>query len=521
MKKGTVIRTCLPKEIKAVINKFVSLPLLVLLSCGLTLSLVACGGGGGGGGATSSTTQSATITGTVLGTTLMAVDATTNAVVASVVADPSTETFSMQLPIGANYKFYLVENAGTTFQRSYPLYMFNQGQNQNVFSISQAATINFGFMDITSGAAVPALGLSQMQSLGINPVSFDSTVPSTLAGTVFGSADMQGAWNVHGIADNGAWFHTTTTTMTIGANGLVDMSSLVSNNTTFGNALAARPMSLSVMPGGIINFPNDSNFNAFMGSSRSMFVATDLFSNAHQMFIAQKAPVGTINPAALTGTWQAQGIISGSAFNGWMQGSVNISGTSMTSQITLNNGSNLSLGGNVQITATGEITMANSGFHGTTSDDGNTIVATLTDASGDACLLVLQKSANISHTDADFGGTWYMHNVAVVSGSADGRADFGAAHFDTSGNAMMERFSTDPAFTTTPSSLLSFSMTMNGLGMMSGMSGFPGMMGGAMMGGMGTAADFGGFMNVDNSLFITNMTNTQNGTNWGMMILQK
>jgi hypothetical protein len=140
--------------------RLIALRLLILLSFALALSLTACGGGGGGGGGVTPSSN-ATITGSVLGTTVMAVDAATNAVVESAVADPSTKTFSMQLPIGKNYKFYLLENEGTTFARSYPLYVVNQGQNQNVFSVGQANTIDLGFMDTTSGAAVPALGLSQ------------------------------------------------------------------------------------------------------------------------------------------------------------------------------------------------------------------------------------------------------------------------------------------------------------------------------------------------------------------------
>jgi hypothetical protein len=525
MKTGLVIKS--PMEVKEMKARLVVLPLLVLLSFGLTLSLTACSGGGGGGGGT---TSSATITGTVLGTTFMAVDASSNAVVGSVAADPSQKTFSMQLATGKNYKFYLLENEGTTFERFYPVYVFNQGQNQNVFSITQAKTINLGFMDTATGAAVPALGLSDMESLGMSPISFNSTVPSSLAGMGFGPSDMQGAWNVHGIADNGAWFHTTNTTMTIGPNGSVDMSSLVSNNLTFGTALAGRTMSFSMTPGGVMNSPGDAEFNAFMGSSRQMFIATDLFSNAHQMFIAQKAPTDTFGTTDLCNnngcTWQVQGIINGPAFNGWMQGNIvfDTVGNIVTgTNITRNDGSSFAFVGTVSVFPDGEIALGS--FHGTMNDAKDTIAATLTDGSGDACLLILQRSTNTSHANADFGGTWYMHNVAVAAGSGNGRADFGASHFDDLGNATMERFSTNPAFTTTSSSPLSFSMTMNNQGMMSGMSGFPGMTGGAMMGGVMpggmTQAGFSGFMNMDNSLFITNMTNTQDGNNWNMMILQK
>ncbi len=502
--------------------KSVTPQLLGLLFLGLTLSLAACGGGGGGGAA-----PNATITGTVLGTTLMAVDANTNAVVSSAGADPSTKTFSMQLAIGNNYKFYLLENEGTPFARSYPVYVFNQGQNQNVFFIGQANTIDLGFMDTASGAAVPALGLSQMELLGMSPVSFDSTIPTSLAGTILGPADMQGNWNIHGIADNGAWFHTG---MNIASDGSVSMGSPVSNIAGYQSALAGRTMSLVMTPGGVMTSPGDSDFNAFMGSTRQKFIATDLFSGAHQMFIAQKAPSGVFSTLDLQGPWQVQGIINGPGFNGWIQGFVafdtggNI--IAFSTVITRNDGAAFPLSGTAVMQLDGEMTLGSS-FHGTMNNNRDEIIATLTDAFGDACLLVLQKSTSTSHTNADFGGTWYMHNVSVISGSADGRVDFGAAHYNSAGTAStatMERFSTNPAFTTTSSSLLSFSMTINGNGLMSSMSGFPGMTGEAMIGGvmpaMGTAG-FSGFMSMDNSLFITNMTSTEGGTNWNMMILQK
>ena len=504
---------------------------LLFMSFGLTVMLAACGGGGGGGTPSpGSTASTATITGQVLGSTFEAFDANTGALAGQALADPNTKIFSMQLATGKNYKFYLVENEGTSFQRSFPLFMFNSGQNRNIFSIGQAKTINLGFMDIASGATVPALGLSQMQTLGMDPASFDSTVPSALSGTTFGPGDMAGAWNVHGIADNSAWFHGS---MTIGSAGSISFLSPVSNNSGFGTALGNRSISFFMTQGGVINSPSDTDFNGFMSFTRNMFISTDIFSGAHELFFAQKAPASgtTFGMSDLAATWQVQGIIDGPGLNGWMQGPVTFdsSGNITSQSMFRNNGTQFTFTGTAAINAsTGEITFGTT-FHGTMNQDKDRIMATLTDGSGDACLLLLQKFTNTSHTNADLGGTWYMHNVAVGAG---GRTDFGPTHFDTSGNATMERFSTNPAFTNTPSNLVSFSMTMNAQGVMSGMNGFPGMMGGSMMvtpgqGGMGmmggstTSGGFSGFMDSGNGLFINNMTNTQGGTNWNMLILQK
>ena len=518
-------------------NNFHRNLVLLLLSFGLTISISACGGGGGTGSSTSNSSSSgsgtsdsaATITGQVLGSTFEAFDASTGALAGTSAADPSTKTFSMQLATGKNYKFYVVENEGTSFQRSYPVYMSSGGQNQNVFSVGQAKTINLGFMDTSSGAAIPAIGLSQMESLGMSPTSVDSTVPTTLSGSTFASGDMAGTWNVHGIADNGTWFHGP---VTIASNGSVTFSSPVSNNSPFGTALGNRSISFFMTQGGVINSPSDANFNGFMSFTRNMFISTDAFSGVHEMFFAQKAPSsGTAFAVGdLAATWQVQGLINGPGFNGWMQGPITFdaSGNITNQNMFRNDGTQFTFTGPASVNAsTGEITFGT--FHGTMDQNKDRIVATLTDGSGDASLLLLQKSTNTSHTNAGFGGTWYMHNVAAGAG---GRTDFGPAHFDTSGNAKMERFSTNPAFTNTPSDLVSFSMTMNAQGLMSGMSGFPGMMGSPMMvmpgsGGMGmmggstTSGGFSGFMDSGNGLFINNMTNTQGGTNWNMLILQK
>ncbi|MGA8753854.1 hypothetical protein, partial [Candidatus Deferrimicrobium sp.] len=70
-----------------------------------------------------------TIQGSVPGTVFVAVDNATNLEVGRVTATGSPKTFSMNVPTGKSYRFYVMENEGTGNERVYPMYM---GAN-NVF----------------------------------------------------------------------------------------------------------------------------------------------------------------------------------------------------------------------------------------------------------------------------------------------------------------------------------------------------------------------------------------------------
>ena len=94
----------------------------------MMVGLMNCGGGGGGGGTPPGPTN-ATVTGTVAGTTVIDYNQS-NTEIARNTATGTPKTFTLFLPPGANYTFYLIENEGTPNQRIYPLY---QGST-NVFT---------------------------------------------------------------------------------------------------------------------------------------------------------------------------------------------------------------------------------------------------------------------------------------------------------------------------------------------------------------------------------------------------
>lgn len=122
-------------------------PVFIYLAL-LSAMAITSGCGGGGGGSTAGGV--ATITGTVVGTTIIATDEN-NTEIGRNVATGSPKTFTLDIPVGKHYKFYFVEYESTPNEKAYPLY---QG-NTNVFSIDNATIVDLGFVDTSSGVAVP------------------------------------------------------------------------------------------------------------------------------------------------------------------------------------------------------------------------------------------------------------------------------------------------------------------------------------------------------------------------------
>ncbi len=165
-----------------------------ILSILFAIFLTACGSGGGGGsdsggggngGGNGGGATNATITGTVAGTTVVAVDENDNEVDRDT-ATGSPKTFTLTIPIGGKYKFYFIENEGTSNVKISPLY---QGQS-NVFSINSAITINLGFVDTTTGLAVPT---NNPFSQGATDAGEDTTNPIVTI-NVASYANLAGRW---------------------------------------------------------------------------------------------------------------------------------------------------------------------------------------------------------------------------------------------------------------------------------------------------------------------------------------
>ena len=165
---------------KRIIEGFLSIAIMAI-------TLAACGGGGGGGtvgdsGGTGTTAGTATIQGQVSGTAVIAVDDGTDLEAARATASGTPKTFSMTLPTGKSYRFYLMENEGAGNDgRIFPVYV----GTTNVFRITIDAngqTINFGLVnpDLTGGTATPAN--NPMECPGVMAGGENQSIPPFLFG---------------------------------------------------------------------------------------------------------------------------------------------------------------------------------------------------------------------------------------------------------------------------------------------------------------------------------------------------
>lgn len=169
--------------------------IVFLVSCITLLSLQACGNNGGSGWIASgvTVTYDVTITGKVAGTSFVAVDAASSTVVARQVAEiqsDGTKTFTIKILSGKQYKFYLVENEGTSDERLFPLYV----GNGNKITVA-AGTCDLGFVTTSNdGKAIPATIPTQFTD-----AVEDTTIPVGVVmnqSSIFTQADLTGTWYI-------------------------------------------------------------------------------------------------------------------------------------------------------------------------------------------------------------------------------------------------------------------------------------------------------------------------------------
>ena len=250
----------------------------------IAAALAACGGGGSssdsGGGGTG--TGTATIQGSVPGTVFVAVYNDNNPEAKRVTATGTPKTFSMVLPTGTEYRFYVMENEDTDNSRVYPMYM----GTSNVFELDNTANgqmISLGMINpnMGTGNATPANTPALMMGRGANPA-----VPASMAGMAFSMDNAKGTtWGYNTMMTSGTmgWEHGT---LAFDNNGVGHMSNIFRNGTSQANRNNI-PYTMSLS--GMLLNPGDDTFQCVVASDRSLMVATFTDSTGGPaMMIAQK-----------------------------------------------------------------------------------------------------------------------------------------------------------------------------------------------------------------------------------------
>ena len=363
----------------------------------ISVSLAACGGGGGGGSSTvPGGTGTATIQGSVPGTVFVAVNNDTNLEVKRVTANATTKTFSMDIPTGTNYRFYVMENEDTgnsSNSRVYPMFM----GTSNVFELDNTANgqiISLGMVnpDMSTGKAIPVNTPTLMMGLGAN-----NTIPSSLAGMTFSMDNVKGTtWGYNTMMTSGAmgWEHGT---LSFDSNGLGNMTGS-RNGSLVSRSNSPYTMSLS----GMLFDPGDSTFQGVVSRDMSVMVSTFTdVTGGTAMMIAQKRG-GTFLTSDMTGTWRFQRLTAGSdnTISGWAYGNMAmVSGIATSISMTTNTG--VVGGGNIALSMNADGIMTdsvNTSFYGVMSMDKTMIVATDTNSGGHPQIWVMMKTTTAYHS---------------------------------------------------------------------------------------------------------------------------
>ena len=480
----------------------------------MALTLAACGGGGGtagDGGGTGTTAGTATLQGQVTGTTVIAVDNDTDLEAARATASGTPKAFSMILPTGHAYRFYLMENEGAgNAGRIYPVYM----GSTNVFRMTSAADdmiLDLGMVrpDFTSGNAFPAN--NPMGYPGVMAEGENRSIPPFLSGAAFSMGDLQGAWDFHSLATSGTigWMHGV---LSVDNTGMGGMTSLIRNGMPWPST---DNVPFSMFPCGIVGMGNDNTFHGFLSKDRTMMSATWTDNTGGSALMIFRKRGGVFAQNDLFGTWNFHRLTAGgdNATSGWASGTMTMStpGTAIITAVQTHDSHMNEVGSSFFVSMDGDGIITSSGdntFHGVMSGDKNMMVVARTGAGGHYDLMVLMRSnTGVSYDTTDLTGDWMQHGV--VSGNPnDANWNFGQMVMDSTGqatfNGMMGRTG---AFSMQPGT---FAMNSSGVITMGGMG-----MGGGMTNPM-MVQTYSGFMNPAKDFMVATYSDGNGGYQLGI-----
>lgn len=387
--------------------------LMFMLVCAVFMT--ACGGGGSGTLTSASTPQNpgtgsgnVTVSGKVAGTDVIAVDSATDSVVARQTATLSgaDKVFSIKVQSGKSYKFFFVENVGTSFERAYPLFI---GVN-NLFTIASAGTFDLGFISTASGNAMPTNIPAQLAG----SVS-GTTIPSgimTNSTSIFTTTDLQGTWYFFQYI-TGANPYWARATYTVDANGNATSSNGINSS---GGTGQTGTKQLTISPSGMIAVAGDMAATAtkmYMSSSKQLIVGSGGSTGEESQYIGIKAASG-FNQSDLTGTWRVHTFLGASSWRDWERQDMSITSNGLLSITNTTSGSGTATisgvtGLPISINAGGIISLPSggpNGFYGVMTSDKNIAVATWTNDDGSVAIGLFVKTGGAGFSVSDLKGSW-------------------------------------------------------------------------------------------------------------------
>ncbi len=391
--------------------------------------LAACAGGGGTGGSSVTVPgmTTATVTGSITGGTFAAFDATTGMAMGSVAASADLsggKSFSLPLPAGRTYKFYIIENDGTASARVFPVYW----GATNKFAVLAITAVDLGFISTVTGVAQS--GNDPTKASGVTGSGEDKTIPGALAGSAFAVSDLAGSWNVQQItAGTGAGWQSSM--VSIDASGTAAAASYESS----AGSGTTPSVTYSIYPSGVVTFPGGTGtgFRGIMTKDKSMIVGTISPAGGDYAMIVMCRGGATYGQADLQGTWSLGQLITG-ASPAWTHGyaTIDASGTMSITGETRSSGSGSTPAATLTIDATGSVASnAWTSFSGVLSQDKNLMVAVATNPDGTFSLMTLTRTGGASFAAGDLVGIWRTDWLSA--GNGPNTPYYGSALFASDG----------------------------------------------------------------------------------------
>ena len=270
-------------------------------------------------------------------------------------------------------------------------YTDNNGQNGS--RNSTAATINSKGIITLSGSDVHGF-MSADKNTIIYTQSSGTTGYMLIfwqkvnSQTVYSTADLQGAWQMHSIhtQSNACW---TYGTIVLDAAGVGTVNGFSPNNSQFSSAT-----SLSLSSTGILT-SSGTDIHGFMSADKQTIYLTQSQNWGYSLNVLQKKiTTTTYSSTDLVGIWQLHGVSIGSSSAAWVhcQYKINASGSISATKMVRNNVAMSDVTSSISISSDGTLSgFGSADAHGFLSADKSLGVNTLSDGSGGYYLSIYQK----------------------------------------------------------------------------------------------------------------------------------